>query len=113
MYHQFQLTTKINITVCTRALSRKPLLLADDLLWLASRGLWRLAAALAIPFHHLISGNEQTQHKKTENQYKAQKTHKHIYTTRSNFNQALLLALQRAASDFLALSIKTRQTSQK
>ena len=30
----------------------------------------------------------------------------HIYTTRSDFTKALLLALQRAASDFLALFIR-------
>jgi len=39
-------------------------------------------------------------------QYKAQKTHKHIYATRSNFTRALLLALQLATSDFLALIIR-------
>ena len=30
----------------------------------------------------------------------------HIYTTRSDFTRALLLALQRAASDFLALFVR-------
>jgi len=35
-----------------------------------------------------------------------QKTYIHIYTTRSDFTKTLLLALQRAASDFLALIIK-------
>jgi len=37
---------------------------------------------------------KQTLYKKTENLYKAQKTHKHIYTTRSDFTTALLLALR-------------------
>jgi len=35
-----------------------------------------------------------------------QKTYIHIYTTRSDFTKALLLALQRAASDFLALIMR-------
>jgi len=54
----------------------------------------------SIPFHFIVLFQAtrpiQTKHrlyKKTENQYKAQKTYKHIYTTRSNFTKALLLAL--------------------
>jgi len=41
-----------------------------------------------------------TKHRKHTN------THHHIYTTRSDFTRALLLALQRAASDFLELIIR-------
>jgi len=65
------------------------------------------------PFHFIVLfqatrpiQTRQRLYNKTENQYKAQKTHKHIYTTRSDFTNALLLALQRATSDFLALIIK-------
>jgi len=80
------------------------------------------------PFHSIVLfqaatpiETKQRLDKKTENQYKEKgyssientRTHSktiktkyiHIYTTRSDFTKALLLALQRAASDFLALII--------
>ena len=48
----------------------------------------------------------QKTQKHTVKQSRHKKTYIHIYTTRSDFTKALLLALQRAASDFLALIIK-------
>ena len=86
------------------------------------------AVLYSIPFHRFISGNkahtdetkirpedrESVQRKRIE----AQKTQKHavkqsrhkktyvdIYATRSDFTKALLLALQRAASNFLVALI--------
>jgi len=51
--------------------------------------------------------DRSTENTKTHSKtIKTQKTYIHIYTTRSDFTKALLLALQRAASDFLALIIK-------
>ena len=85
-----------------------------------------------IPFHSIVlfqaTSSIQTKQrldKKTENQYREKgqkhrkhkthsktintlKTYIHIYTTRSDFTKALLLALQRVASDFLAYDFENR-----
>jgi len=66
----------------------------------------------SIPFHSIILFQAtrpiQTNKHNTTRQInsKAQKKHKHIYTTKSVFTRALLLELQRAALDFLALIIR-------
>jgi len=51
-------------------------------------------------------GQKHRKHKNTQYNNQNTKTCIHNYTTRSDFTKALLLALQRAASDFLALIIR-------